>query len=189
MVSGGLSLAGMFLDGEGLFVEGISRISGRRTTARRDEPFVVFMMGVRVNDLFAVRGWVSVLLSLRAMLREMRADPGCGLMGGRTYFSWRCVTLVQYWESHEALEAYARSPEKGHLPEWRRFNRDIRKSRAVGLWHEVFNVGSGEYEAIYADVPVSGLAKATRHIPAVGARESVRRRALRRGSAASSEVS
>lgn len=155
-------------------------ISFGRCTARRDEPFVVFMMGVRVNRLSSVRKWASVLLSLRSMVQEMEGAPQTGYLGGQTFFSWRAVTLVQYWESYEALEKYARCPESGHLPEWQRFNREVRGSGVIGLWHEAYTVGSAEYEAIYADVPVSGLAKATLHMPAIGGRETKRRRGIRR---------
>lgn len=155
-------------------------VSVGRCTARRDESFVVFMMGVRVNRWASVGKWASVLLSLRSMVREIEVAPGAGYLGGQTFFSWRGITLVQYWESYEALEKYARCPDSGHLPEWQRFNRKVRRSGAVGLWHEAYTVGPAEYEAIYADVPVSGLAKATVHMPAIGGRETARRLALRK---------
>jgi hypothetical protein len=40
-------------------------------------------------------------------------------------------------------------------------------------------VGPGAYEAIYSNMPPFGLAKATEMVPAVGARESARRRLMR----------
>lgn len=154
-------------------------ISIGRNTARRDEPFVVFMMGVRVNRLLAFWRWLPVLLSLRSMVREMSDSPEVGYLGGQTLYSWRTVTLVQYWESYEALERYARCPGRGHLPEWQKFNRKVRGSKVVGLWHEAYTVGSAEYEAIYTNVPVCGLARATVHMPAIGGRETKRRRTIR----------
>ncbi|MDX5892612.1 DUF4188 domain-containing protein [Rubrobacter radiotolerans] len=159
-----------------------------RCTARRDEPFVVFMMGVRVNRFLLIWKWLPVLLSLRAMLREVRENRKSGFLGGQTFFSWRSVTLIQYWTSYEDLERYARDPNSGHLPAWRRFNQKVRRSGAVGLWHEAYTVGAAEYEAIYADVPVSGLAKATLHMPAIGGREAARRRALREAARRSTGV-
>lgn len=154
-------------------------ISVGRCTARRDEPFVVFMMGVRVNRLFAVWRWFSVLLSLRSMVRKISGTSGLGYLGGQTFYSWRTVTIMQYWESYEALERYARCPKQGHLPAWQRFNREVRGSKAIGLWHEAYTIGSAEYDAIYTNVPVCGLAKATVHMPAVGGRETKRRRTIR----------
>ena len=40
-------------------------------------------------------------------------------------------------------------------------------------------VERANYEAIYSNMPVFGLAKATEHVPAVGRRETARRRLMR----------
>ncbi len=48
---------------------------------------------------------------------------------------------------------------------WRQFNRAIRASGDVGIWHETYEVRAGEYEAIYANMPMFGLAAATEHVP------------------------
>lgn len=157
-----------------------SIVSGR-FTARRDEGFVVFLMGVRVNRLRDVCGWLPTLGSLRSMLREVRRRPEEGFLGGRVYFSGREILLVQYWRSFEELERFARCPERSHMPGWKRFNRRVRKRGSVGLWHEAYMVGPGCYEAVYADTPVTGLAEATEHVQAVGGRETARRRRLRAG--------
>lgn len=150
-----------------------------RFTARRDEGFVVFLMGVRVNRWRDVRGWLPTLGSLRTMLKEMRRRPEDGFLGGRVYFGRREILLVQYWRSFEELESFARRPDKSHMPGWKRFNRLVRKRKCVGLWHEAYIVGPGCYEAVYADTPVVGLAEATEHVQAVGGRETARRRGLR----------
>ena len=152
-----------------------------RFTARRDEGFVVFLMGVRVNRWREVRGWLPTLGSLRAMLREMRRSPEDGFLGGRVYFGRREILLVQYWRSFEELERFARCPDKSHMPGWKHFNRRVRQRECVGLWHEAYIVGPGCYEAVYADTPVTGLAEATEHVRAVGGRETARRRRLRAG--------
>ncbi|MGO9778637.1 MAG: monooxygenase family protein [Streptosporangiaceae bacterium] len=49
---------------------------------------------------------------------------------------------------------------------WRQFNRAVRASGDVGIWHETFRVRAGEYEAVYGNMPVFGLAAAARHLPA-----------------------
>lgn len=162
-------------------------IVGGRTTASMDESFVVFVMGVRVNRVLALRSWVGVMLSLRSMLRELRERPVAGFLGGHTHFSWREVTLFQYWNSYEELEKYSRNPNEAHMPGWQKFNRRVRKGGAVGLWHEAYLVEPGCYEAVYADVPVSGLAKATKRIPAFGGKETKRRREIRNGALAADE--
>ena len=40
-------------------------------------------------------------------------------------------------------------------------------------------VEPGAYEAIYANMPEFGLAKATERVPAIGGRETARRRLMR----------
>ena len=46
----------------------------------------------------------------------------------------------------------------------------------VGIWHETYLIQPHQYEAVYGNMPVFGLAKATQHVPAVGRRETARRR-------------
>jgi Domain of unknown function (DUF4188) len=65
---------------------------------------------------------------------------------------------VQYWRSFEQLERYARDPQAEHLPAWRAFNRRIRDSGDVGIWHETYRVRAGECEAVYGNMPRVGLA-------------------------------
>lgn len=47
--------------------------------------------------------------------------------------------------------------------------------RRIGR-HLAHLVEGGDYEVIYANVPVTGLARATAHVPATGRRETARRR-------------
>ena len=46
----------------------------------------------------------------------------------------------------------------------------------VGIYHETYLVNAGQYEAVYGNMPLFGLAAATQHVPAVGRRETARRR-------------
>lgn len=50
---------------------------------------------------------------------------------------------------------------------------------SVGIWHETYMVQRADYEAIYSNMPLFGLAKATEHVPAIGRRETARRRLMR----------
>jgi hypothetical protein len=45
--------------------------------------------------------------------------------------------------------------------------------------NETCVVERANYEAIYSNMPLFGLAKATEHVPAVGRRETARRRLMR----------
>jgi hypothetical protein len=86
-----------------------------------------------------------------AMLEELMAHPERGLLGYRMGFP----TIVRYWRSFEALEAFARDPGDLHRPTRLGFFRRARDGRS-GIWHETYLVRAGEYEAVHDDVPVGG---------------------------------
>jgi hypothetical protein len=157
----------------------VAQVVKGRFTAKMDEPFVVFLIGMRINNLFAIRHWLPTARAMGPMLRELYEHPEKGFLGGEFFFYGRGPALVQYWRSFEDLEKFARDPDDPHMPAWQRFNREARSSGAVGIWHETYIVGRGNYEAIYANMPEFGLAKATQRVPAVGGRETARRRLMR----------
>lgn len=157
----------------------MAQILKGRHTAKIDEPFVVFMIGLRINKLLAFKQWVPAVRAMGPMLRELYEHPEKGFLGAEFFFYWRGPAVVQYWRSFEDLECFARNPEDPHLPAWRRFNRAVGKDGSVGIWHETYMVQPGNYEAIYSNMPPFGLAKATEQIPAVGRRETARRRLMR----------
>jgi hypothetical protein len=141
-----------------------------RFTAKMDEPFVVFLIGMRINRPLAVGKWLPTARAMMPMLRELYRHPEKGFLGGEFFFYGRGPALVQYWRSFEDLEGFARNPDDPHMPAWQRFNREARSSGAVGIWHETYLVEPGAYETIYANMPEFGLAKATERVPAVGGR-------------------
>ena len=144
-----------------------------RLAAQIDGPFVVFLIGMRVNKPLKVRTWWPVFVAMPRMLKELEADPATGFLGAENNFG----LIVQYWRSFEDLERYANSREHRHWPAWRAFNRRVRNSRGdVGIWHETYRVEAGAYEAIYSGMPPRGLGRAGRLVPATGMRESARQR-------------
>lgn len=153
-----------------------ARVVPGRFTARTDESFVVFIIGLRVNRFLDLRKWVPPASAMGPMLRELYRHPEKGFLHAQTYLGWREVMMVQYWRSFEDLERFARNPEDPHMPAWQRFNREAKQSGSVGIWHETYIVEPGHYEAIYANMPVFGLAKATEHVAAVRGRETARHR-------------
>lgn len=154
----------------------MNEVLNGRFSAQTNEPFVVFVIGMRVNRLLAARKWVPTARAMGPMLRELYSHPEKGFLGAETFVYWRGVALIQYWRSFEDLERFARDREAPHLPAWRRFNRSVGSDGSVGIWHETFLVEPGAYEAIYANMPVFGLARATAHVPATGRRQTARRR-------------
>ena len=147
-----------------------------RFTARIDEPFVVFIIGMRVNRPLQVRKWVPTAMAMGPMLRELYNNPQKGFLGAELFFYWPGVALLQYWRSFEDLERFARNPNDPHLPAWQRFNKVVKSDGSVGIWHESYLVEPGNYEVIYNNMPVFGLARATEHVRAVGSLETARRR-------------
>jgi len=147
-----------------------------RFTAQIDGPFVVFIIGMRVNRLTALRRWVPTFLAMPRMLAELADHPETGYLGGRSFIAGRNAALIQYRRSFEELDRFARDPHKAHLPAWRRFNRLVGTDGSVGIWHETYLVASDQYETVYGNMPVWGLAAASAHVPARGRRETAARR-------------
>jgi hypothetical protein len=154
----------------------MSTIMSGRYTAQIDGPFVVFLIGMRVNRFFAFRKWVPTAIAMGPMLKTLYTHPEKGFLGAQTFLYWRGVAIVQYWRSFDDLERFARSKEEPHLSAWRRFNKAIGTDGSVGIWHESYMVDAGKYEALYGNMPRFGLATAADHVPATGHRETARRR-------------
>ena len=154
----------------------MAKVLAGRFTAQHDESFVVFLIGMRVNKWFALRKWLMVARAMGPMLRTLYEHPEKGFLGAHTSLSWRGVTSIQYWRSFDDLEKFARDKSDPHLEPWRQFNRKIGTDGSVGIWHESYLVEAGHYECVYGNMPIFGLAAATQHVPAVGRRETARRR-------------
>ena len=115
-------------------------------------------------------------MAMKPMLETLYKHPEKGFLGGETFLYSRGVGLIQYWRSFEDLERFARSPEEPHLSAWQRFNRVVGADGSVGIWHESYLVNPGNYEAIYGNMPIFGLAAATKHVSINGMRETARQR-------------
>ena len=135
-----------------------------RFTAQVEGDFVVFLIGMRINKPWKIRKWWPVAKAMPKMLRVIDTHPELGCLG---YQQWigRTTLLVQYWRSFDDLDRFARDKDLPHLAPWRQFNRAVRDSGDVGIWHETFKVRAGEYEAVYGNMPPFGLAAAAGHVP------------------------
>jgi hypothetical protein len=133
----------------------------RRVRADFPEGTVVFLIGMRVNDLRRVRAWLPPFLAMPKMLRELQARPELGFLGAESWFRWREPMLTQYWRDMDSLMRYATSRDGEHLPAWAAFNRRARQSGAVGIWHEAYEVRPGASHIVYRDMPPVGMGKAT----------------------------
>lgn len=127
-------------------------------TAVAETDFVVFMIGMRFNNVFAIHRWLPVFLAMPKMLKELHIHRELGF---RSYEMWmgRTLILVQYWESADKLMEYAKAKDSEHLPAWRSFNKLAMKSEAVGIWHETYVVDKGKTENVYVNMPPFGFGK------------------------------
>jgi hypothetical protein len=141
----------------------MARVNAERMYAQLDGDFVVFIIGMRVNKPWKLHKWLPVFFAMPRMIKELERKPEAGLLAVQSMG----LAVVQYWRSFEALEAYARDADGQHWPAWVAFNKRMARSRGdVGIWHETYRVGAGEYEAIYSGMPPHGLGRAGRLAPA-----------------------
>jgi hypothetical protein len=152
----------------------MAKVIPGRFTAHTDKPFVVFLVGMRVNRFAAFSKWMPVAQAMGPMLKTLYQHPEKGFLGGENFFRLFPTTtlLLSYWQSFEDLEHFARHPSEPHLDAWQRFNRSVGNDGTVGIWHETYLIEPGNYETVYSNMPVFGLAAATEHLPATGRRQS-----------------
>ena len=137
-----------------------------RQQAHPEKPFALFLIGMRVNRLWAVNRWGPVAMAMPRMQRELAKKPGAGMLWQKNFSSGRTTLALQYWESAEKLFAYAHDRAGEHFPAWAAFNRSARDNRAVGIWHETYTLTPENCENIYRDMPAFGLGGAIGVAPA-----------------------
>lgn len=142
-----------------------AKVHRGRHTARLDGDFVVLLIGMRVNRPWKLTKWVPVAVAMPRMLKWLEERPENGLLGYKQCWLNGGPAVVQYWRDYESLERFARAPDAPHLGPWKRFNRAVKASGDVGIWHETYRVHAGEYECVYGNMPLTGLAAAGTHVP------------------------
>jgi hypothetical protein len=55
-----------------------------RFTAQMDEPFIVFLIGMRVNRPLALGTWIATARAIGPMVRELQQNPQKGLLQRRS---------------------------------------------------------------------------------------------------------
>ena len=127
-----------------------------RHTADYNEDFVVFLIGMRAHRVWKVWEWLPIARSMGAMQREIAEHPEIGCMHIENFGALKGIS-VQYWKSFEHLERFARSDEWSHLPAWRSFNKLVRDSGEIGIWHETYRVKADQFEVFYGNMPRFGF--------------------------------
>ncbi len=148
-----------------------------RFTAQIDGPFIVLRLGIRINNFLMFWKWIPTLMVTVPLLRASLRCRAPGYLGGFNILYWSAgIGVIQYWRSYEDLEKFAESSDNAFLELWRHYNKSTGSKGSVGLWYEMFPVESSCYEVVYDNMPIIGLAAASEHVPAVGRRETARRR-------------
>ena len=151
-----------------------------RVTAEMEGEFVVFMIGMRINQPLNIRAWWPVTQAMPRMIRELQQHPELGLLAVQS----SGLNMVQYWRSVEHLNTYAASHQHAHLPAWRAYNQSLRRAgTAVGIWHETYVIKPGQYENVYVNMPRYGLGRVATLSPATGHRQGARGRMTRQAAA------
>jgi hypothetical protein len=162
-----------------IFIEksGVMRtIFPGRFTALTNQPFVVFLIGMRINTWWRFDKWVPVASAMGPMMRTLYTHPEKGFLHSEFFWNMRGPILVQYWRSFDDLEAFARNPSDPHVAAWRRFQQAVGADGSVGIWHETYTVNPDQYECVYGNMPRFGLGAAMEHVEAVGRRNTARNR-------------
>ncbi|MFW0795000.1 DUF4188 domain-containing protein [Gordonia sp. CPCC 205515] len=152
----------------------MARVNHGRWTAEIDGDFVVFIIGARINSPWQLVRWFLDLGGRRGMpymLKYLMKHPEKGMLGYQSFG----LTNVQYWRSFAHLEAFAKDTDDPHAAVWREYWKRVGSSSRSGIWHETFLVHAGEYEAIYGNMPPTGLGRAAHLVP-LSATTSARKR-------------
>src|SRR5579864_8726977 len=96
----------------------MAKVIPGRFTAQTDEPFVVFIIGMRVNKFFAFRKWIATAMAMGPMIRTLYQHPEKGFLGAQTLIAWRGITTIQYWRSFDDLEKFARDKDDPLMAAW-----------------------------------------------------------------------
>jgi len=154
----------------------MAKIFNGRYTAKTDQPFVVFLIGMRINQWWRFDKWLPVVSAMTPMLRTLFTHPEKGFLHGEFFWNFSGPIIVQYWRSFDDLERFARQPSEPHLEPWKKFNQAVGKSGMVGIWHETYLVNPDQFETVYGNMPLFGLGAALEHVEATGARETAKLR-------------
>lgn len=138
-----------------------------RFTAKTNQQFVVFLVGMRINKLRSIFKCLPLFRRFVAMVYQLKANKSHGLLGAKRWFAWREIMYIQYWDSLESLEKFAQSKEGAHIQAWREYNLMFAKSAELGIWHEKYLLDAEQVDCVYSNMPRIGLAAAMQQVAVV----------------------
>jgi len=136
-----------------------NRLAKDRMVADCDQDIVVFLFGLRINVWWKIHQWLPLVLAIPKIFKQLNQNPQLGFLGYEQWWGRNIVTL-QYWQSLEQLQHFAKDPESSHMSAWAEFNSKIAKTADVGIWHETYVVKNTHMESVYNHMPRFALANA-----------------------------
>jgi hypothetical protein len=125
---------------------------GRYSTSI-DGPFVVFLIGVRINRLLAIGKWLPVTKAMGPMRKELYANPSPGLLAAYSSMYWRGIMVTQYW----AASTISSSRPNHAMPCTSRHGRPSTRPSAQTVESasgtKPTRSPKGQYECVYANMP------------------------------------
>jgi Domain of unknown function (DUF4188) len=118
-----------------------------RYATKIEGPFVVFLIGFRINRLFAVNRWMPVAKAMGPMIEELYANPSLGLLTVHTALQWRGVMMTQYWRSFDQLVAYAQARDAAICRRGRRSTRGLGRMARLGCGMRLTRLRRGSLSA------------------------------------------
>lgn len=152
----------------------MKKIFQGRYTNEQEDDFAVFIIGMRINKWWAIHKWFPVFCAMPPMIRELYTNKDLGMLSMESFFGLRTTLMLQYWRSSDDLISYAKGQK--HLTAWKNFSQKVRNNSVVGIYHETYIVSKGNYETLYGNMPLYGLARAFGNKPVTPALNSARKR-------------
>lgn len=72
------------------------QILNTRMTAKLEDDFVVFLIGMRINKLWKLKRWLSVAKAMPKMLHELEQKKEVGLLGYHLQLGFPYILSIQY---------------------------------------------------------------------------------------------
>lgn len=134
-----------------------------RYTAEFKDTIIVFVIGMRVNRLFALHKWLLPTFNTLRLWIHVKTNPPKGYLYGYLYLYCRGIGMMQYWHDFTALETFSHDKNQPHYKAWSQLALQTESDKTFGYWHETYEINPNRTEAIYGSMPRFGLAAASNH--------------------------
>ncbi|MEP7286892.1 MAG: DUF4188 domain-containing protein [Chloroflexota bacterium] len=156
----------------------MATILREKFTANVKEPFVFFIVGGHINNVLRPDKWLPIVWQFVKLIRYVQTHPETGCLGGNTYLRIFPFGMIfqAYWRSYDDLEHWARSKSEGHLGAWQDYLNRIGWGGQLAIYHELYVVEPGKFEAVYGNSAPYGLSKAMGAVSITGRAHNARGR-------------